>query len=151
MLDALAKKLQIKPESRVLVLDAPDGYTDGLAPLPEGAVLSTTAKGTFDVVHLFVREAKDLAKKAPRALAAVREGGVLWISYPKKSSGVKTDITRDHGWDVVEEAGWGPVSQVSIDDTWSALRWKPEATVTRKAGSKVAPDTRATTTKSSSA
>jgi len=86
-----------------------------------------------------VRQAKDLARKGPKAIAAVKDGGLLWIAYPKKSSGVSTDLTRDVGWKVIEDAGWGGVAQVAIDDTWSALRFKPEAAVARKAGSAAAP------------
>ncbi|HSR31169.1 MAG TPA: hypothetical protein VLY63_11445, partial [Anaerolineae bacterium] len=56
---------------------------------------------------------------------AVVHDGLLWISYPKKSSKVTTDLTRDVGWDVVAEAGLRPVTQVSINDTWSALRFRP--------------------------
>lgn len=136
---ALTKKLQIKPNSRVLVLGAPEGYAASLDPLPEGVTVSTAARGQFDVVHLFVKAAKDLEKNAPKALSAVREGGVLWISYPKKSSKIATDLNRDAGWKVIEGAGWGGVAQVSIDETWSALRFKPEASVARKPNSAAAP------------
>lgn len=135
----LVRRLQIKPNHRVLLLGAPDGHAASLEPLPEGATIATAARGTFDVVHLFVRQARDLEKNAPKAIAAVKEGGLLWISYPKKSSGVETDLTRDVGWKVVEDAGWGGVAQVAIDETWSALRFKPEAMVARKEGSVVAP------------
>lgn len=138
-ISALSRKLQIKPNHRVLLLGAPEGHAASLEPLPEGATIATAARGTFDVVHLFVRQARDLEKSAPKAIAAVKEGGLLWISYPKKTSGVETDLTRDVGWKVVEDAGWGGVAQVAIDDTWSALRFKPEATVARKAGSAAAP------------
>jgi hypothetical protein len=138
----LSKKLQIKPSARVLLLGAPDGTAAALEPLPEGASVSETARGQFDVVHLFVRNVKDVEKGAPKAIAALREGGVLWISYPKKSSSVASDISRDVGWEAVTSAGFGPVSQVSIDETWSALRFKLEATVTRKPGSSVAPGVR---------
>ncbi len=136
---ALTKKLQIKPNARVLVLGAPDGFVASLDPLPEGVTLATAARGQFDVVHLFVKAARDLEKNAPKAIGAVREGGVLWIAYPKKSSRIDTDLNRDAGWKTVEEAGWGGVAQVSIDETWSALRFKPEATVARKANSAAAP------------
>lgn len=141
---SLAQKLQIKPNARVLVLKAPQGYADALAPSPEGVTVATTARGQFDVVHLFVKRAKEMEESAPKAIAAVREGGVLWISYPKKSSKVTTDMSRDSGWKALEEAGWGPVAQVSIDETWSALRWKPEADVARKQSSAAAPGAMAT-------
>jgi len=136
---ALSKKLQIKPNTRVLVLGAPDDYDASLAPLPEGVTVATAARGQFDVVHLFVKAARELEKNGPKAISAVREGGVLWISYPKKSSKVSTDLTRDAGWKAIEEAGWGGVAQVSIDETWSALRFKLEAEVARKPNSAAAP------------
>ncbi|MDC3961786.1 YdeI/OmpD-associated family protein [Polyangium jinanense] len=135
----LSKKLQIKPDTRVLLLGAPDGRADLLEPLPEGASVSTAARGSFDVVVLFVEKAKELEKGGLKAISAVRQGGVLWIAYPKKSSKVETDLTRDVGWNVIEEAGWGGVAQVAIDETWSALRFKPEATVARKENSAAAP------------
>jgi hypothetical protein len=130
---ALSRKLQIKPGNRVLLLNAPEGYAASLDPLPEGAAVATAARGRFDVVHLFARDSRDLARDAPKALKAVADGGVLWISYPKRSSGVETDLTRDIGWKVVEEAGWGGVAQVAIDEVWSALRFRPGAEIQRTA------------------
>ncbi|MDI3289700.1 YdeI/OmpD-associated family protein [Polyangium sp. 15x6] len=135
----LSKKLQIKPSTRVLVLGAPNGRAELLEPLPEGASVSRTARGSFDVVLFFVEKVKELEKGGSKAISAVRDGGVLWIAYPKKSSKVETDLTRDVGWNVIDEAGWGGVAQVAIDETWSALRFKPEATVARKANSAAAP------------
>jgi hypothetical protein len=59
------------------------------------------------------------------AIAALKYDGLLWISYPKRSSKVETDLTRDRGWEVMTEAGLRPVTQVSIDALWSALRFRP--------------------------
>ncbi len=72
-------------------------------------------------------------------MGALRDGAVFWICYPKKSSGIKTDLSRDDGWKSVFDAGFGPVTQVAVDETWSALRFKLESTVERKSGSVVAP------------
>ena len=58
-------------------------------------------------------------------MGALKLGGLLWFSYPKKSSKVETDITRDVGWDALGSTGLRPVTQVAIDDTWSALRFRP--------------------------
>ena len=60
--------------------------------------------------------------------------GVLWLCYPKGGAKAGTDINRDTGWDVMLLAGWGPVSQIAIDERWSALRWRPESDVKRKGG-----------------
>ena len=128
----LVKKLGIKPNQKMMVVDAPEGYVRTLGALPEGSELTTTAQGTFDFVHLFVRTKADIDGHATAALESVKPGGMLWFSYPKKSSIIKTDVTRDIGWEVVAEAGWRPVSQISIDDTWSALRFRPTSDVKRK-------------------
>ena len=121
----LVKKLHLKPGHRALVLNAPPGYLARLSPLPERTEVATAAKGTYDFVHLFVANRAELATLGPRALRAVRPRGVLWIAYPKKTAGVKTDLTRDNGWEAVTGAGWAGVSLVAIDDTWSALRFRP--------------------------
>jgi hypothetical protein len=135
----LAKKLRITPGVRVLTLEAPASFALLLDPLPDKATLLVRANGTFDVVLFFVTDSHSLEKGLPRAITALDEGAVFWICYPKKSSGIKTDLTRDVGWKPVFDAGFGPVTQVALDETWSALRFKVESTVERKAGSVVAP------------
>ncbi len=124
----LAGKLQIKPGNRLLVLNAPPGYLARLGPLPDGVGLAERPSGTYDVVHLFVNDKAELGRLAQRALEAIKPSGVFWVSYPKRSAKVSTDITRDVGWDELTAAGWRPVSQVSIDDVWSALRFRPQRT-----------------------
>jgi hypothetical protein len=123
--NALIKKLQLKPGLRVLFVNAPEGYVAALGPLPGGVVSADGPAGTLDFVQLFVRDSAELAALAPVALAAIRRDGVLWIAYPKQSAKVKTDITRDRGWDPITAAGLRPVTQIAIDETWSALRWRP--------------------------
>jgi len=125
----LAKKLLIKPGVGLLLLNAPTAYRNLLGELPEGVRVSDTPGATFDVVHLFVNDRAELERYAALAMESTKPKGVLWISYPKKSSRVKTDITRDIGWDAVRRAGWRGVTQVSIDETWSALRFRPAAEV----------------------
>jgi predicted transport protein len=61
----------------------------------------------------------------PAALQAAKPDGLLCFSYPKKTSGLETDLTRDQGWQVISEASYRPVRQVAIDDTWSAVRFRP--------------------------
>ena len=67
----------------------------------------------------------ELAKLGPKAVGAVEYDGLLWISYPKKSSKVKTDLTRDVLWELMSDTGLRPVTQVSVDSTWSAMRFRP--------------------------
>jgi hypothetical protein len=110
----------------VLTLNAPEHYASLLSPLPENVeIVEKPDAKAFDVIHLFVGNRADLEPLGPKALRAAKPGAVVWISYPKQASKVATDISRDVGWEVIENAGWRPVTQVSVDDVWSALRWRP--------------------------
>jgi hypothetical protein len=122
---SLVKKLGLKPGRRALILNAPDGYRALLDPLPEGVDLAATPDGIFDFVQLFAKNKADLAQYAPAAMAALKPGGMLWIAFPKKTSKIQTDISRDTGWDVVQQAGWQGVFLISVDDVWSAMRFRP--------------------------
>jgi hypothetical protein len=133
MTSALARKLLIKPGNRVLILNAPVRFDELLAPLPENATLHSEPKGIYDVVHLFAADRDQLEQHAADALTSLEPNGILWISYPKASSGLQTDLTRDHGWDVIWDAGRENVAQVSVDATWSAGRFKRSETVRRSA------------------
>lgn len=131
----LAQKLSLKPGYRAVILNAPEGYLERLQPLPERVSIVEEVRGVYDFVQVFVQSRKEVDARALDAIAALQPGGVLWFSYPKKSSGIKTDITRDLGWETVYGADYGPVSNVSLDDTWSGLRFKPEKAIERKADS----------------
>ena len=120
---SLVKKLLIKPGNKVLVMNAPDDYV--LGALPEGADVKTSGQGPFDVVQCFVRSKAEVDSLASKAIKAVKTGGMLWFVYPKKTSKIKTDIHRDVGWDAVQSAGWEGIALVSVDDTWSAMRYRP--------------------------
>jgi hypothetical protein len=122
---SLVKKLGLKPGRRALILNAPDDYRALLDPLPEGVDVTTTPDSTFDFVQLFAKNKADLAEYAPAAMAAVKPGGMLWIAFPKKTSKIQTDISRDTGWDVMQHAGWQGVFLISVDDVWSAMRFRP--------------------------
>lgn len=120
---ALAKKLQIKAGHRVLVLDAPDGYLPSLG-TPDGGEVAHRAKGTYDVVQIFTVTKADALRRASGAIKALKPTGVLWICWPKGSARVETDLNRDILYRTMQELGLQGVSNVSIDETWSALRFK---------------------------
>lgn len=132
MASSLVKKLRVQPGSRLLILNAPAGYVETLADLPEGVQVSQEPEGTFDFVQLFVRDSIEYGELGPLALAAVSYDGLLWICYPKRSSKVETDLTRDVLWKLTESTGLRPVSQVSIDPVWSAMRFRPVELVKKK-------------------
>jgi hypothetical protein len=126
---SLIKKLGIKPDHKLLILNAPEGYLETLGTLPEGTDIKTRAEGSFDLVQIFLYNKADVEKRAPTGIQVVKPGGLLWFTYPKKTAKIKSDITRDTGWESVRAVGWRPVTQIAIDETWSALRFRPESEV----------------------
>lgn len=126
---SLGKKLGLKPHQRALLLYAPDGFASRLAPLPEGTTVETSAKGTYVHVELFVTTERELAERAAAAIACTAEGGMLWIAYPKKSAKTGSDLSREVCWQVMTPLDWSPVAQIALDDTWSALRFRPASAV----------------------
>ncbi|MCU0519956.1 MAG: hypothetical protein MUF84_04605 [Anaerolineae bacterium] len=129
----LVRKLRLQQGQRALILNAPEGYVEGLGELPEGVIVTQESAGeTFDFVHLFAKNSAEFAAFGPAAQQAVRYDGVLWISYPKGSAKVETDLSRDAMWGLLSDAGMRPVSQISIDDTWSAVRFRPGELVNAK-------------------
>ena len=128
---SLIKKLLIKPGQRMVVLNPPPGYLDELGELPPGAELADAPEGQFDFVQLFVQNSEALTQLIGTAAGAVTPDGLLWICYPKGSSKVKTDLNRDILWKAVEPYGLLGVTLVSVNDVWSAMRFRPADQVGR--------------------
>jgi len=87
--------------------------------------LTEKTTGSFDFVQLFVKNSAELNRYASKAIRAVKHDGMLWICYPKGSSKVDTDLNRDVIWGLVKKHGLLGVSLVSIDNVWSAMRFRP--------------------------
>ena len=122
-MNPLARKLQIKPGSRIAVVNAPPGYAERLDPLPEGAAMVDLQPGV-DVLQVFARDRAEL-EAAAGALGSVREGGLLWVCYPKGGKKAGTDLNRDLLWAELGKSGLTGVTLVAVDDTWSAMRFRP--------------------------
>ena len=116
----LAKKLGIKPEHRLAVLGAPDGFA--IPDLPDGVEARTALRGPSDVIVSFHTSRADLAKRVPALMKGLHVDGGIWVAWPKKASGVATDITEDVLREVVLPTGLVDVKVCAIDDTWSGLR-----------------------------
>ena len=83
--------------------------------------------GIYDAVQLFVQSKEELEEFGPQAVALLKPEAMLWIAYPKKSSGIKTNLNRDNGWEILFALGYSGVRQIAIDETWSALRFRHKA------------------------
>jgi hypothetical protein len=124
---ALVRKLKLKSGARAAVIGATPDYLARLDPPPDVGV-SDSLDGTFDWIQVFVRTSADLSAIAQPLGAALSPTGIAWISYPKGSSKIQTDLTRDKGWEPLEGSDLMWLSLVSVDDTWSAFglrRYKP--------------------------
>jgi hypothetical protein len=128
---SLPAKLQIKAGHRVRLVAAPSGAAGLLSPLPEDVALTLRGAGPFDVVVFFAKDRAALDRGIEGAIAVTRQGGVLWVAYPKKGSALEADLSRDAVWRALKPTGWAPVAQVAIDETWSALRFRPLGEVQR--------------------
>jgi hypothetical protein len=80
----------------------------------------------LDFVHLFVKDKAGLDTLVAQALRSLKDDGIFWISYPKGSAKVKTDLNRDILWKLMEKRGFEGVAMVSIDKAWSAMRFRPK-------------------------
>jgi hypothetical protein len=121
----LVKKLKLKPGQRAAVVNAPDGYVEGLGPLPEGVEISRQLDGAFDWVQVFVKTQAALEHVLPGVASALKPTGMLWISYPKGTSKIQTDLTRDKGWGALQPLDLKWLTLISVDDTWSAFALRP--------------------------
>jgi hypothetical protein len=117
----LAKKMKLKPGTRAIVIGAPNGYLAKLNPIPEGSHLYQELDGQFDWVQVFARNQAELKAALPNILKALRPQSILWITFPKGSSKIQTDLTRDQGWEMVQKADLKWINLVSVDETWSAF------------------------------
>lgn len=118
----LARKLGLRPGMRAHAVAAPQHYRRLLAPEPEGVRwLGPRARG-LDLVHLFVTRRRDLAAALPRQLARIVADGMIWVSWPKKASGVASDVTEDVVRRYALPLGIVDVKVCAVDDVWSGLK-----------------------------
>lgn len=118
----LAKKLGIKPGSRLWALHAPEGYRKLLAPLPESVSFATRAAKDLDIVHCFATERRALVAALPQLMKCIKKNGALWVSWPKKASKMETNVTEDVIREVALPLGLVDVKVCAVDETWSGLK-----------------------------
>jgi hypothetical protein len=123
--NSLVKKLQIKPGQRAVIINPPPGHIEALGELPEGVELADKPTGKFDFVQLFVKDSAELNRFAKKAINTIKYDGLLWICYPKGTSKIKSDLNRDVIWELLKQHGLLGVSLISIDNVWSAMRFRP--------------------------
>ena len=121
----LIQKLHVKPGIRFIVVNAPKGFDRTLGKPPGGAKQAKELRGDLNLVVVFALDKKTLKGLWPKAMACLRQDGVLWVAYPKKSSGIDSDLaSMGSDWEVYKNSAWQPVSSIAVDETWSGVRFK---------------------------
>jgi hypothetical protein len=118
----LVRKLGIRPNERVIALNPPRNYAALLEGLPEGAVIEGRVSRDANFIHLFTTRRAELEKRLPSLRVKIADTGTLWVSWPKKSSGVATDVTEDTIRAVALPLGFVDVKVCAVDETWSGLK-----------------------------
>jgi hypothetical protein len=134
MATSIADKLKIKKDNLLLPLNAPPEFKKGLTGLPPGAKIIDSAKNGYNQVHWFVYKRAQLEKEMSKVMKLVKPEVIVWVYYPKGTSKIQTDLTRDKGWDCLLAEGdkltW--ISLISFDDTWSVFGFRPKTEADRK-------------------
>ncbi|MGZ3845978.1 MAG: YdeI/OmpD-associated family protein [Flavisolibacter sp.] len=115
-----AQKLKIKEGDTILVVNAPADYKESLGKLPGGSKITDSQKDAGHV-HWFVKDRAQMEKELKKVLPLIKDNIVCWVFFPKGSSKIQADITRDKGWDELLNNGLQWVNLISFDETWSAF------------------------------
>ena len=118
----LARKLGIAEGSRVWVAEAPKDYQSLLQPIPPGVRFDARASRNTDLAHVFVTAREDLARRLATLRKTLRPNATLWISWPKKSSGVPTSVTEDVIRELALPLGFVDVKVCAVTEVWSGLK-----------------------------
>ena len=119
----LVQKLGIKPEMHIAIVNAPRGYGRVLGKLPSRVTRKASAVGPLDFVQFFTTERRELERRFAALARALAPAGMLWISWPKKSSGVTTDLTEDVIRAIGLAHGLVDVKVAAVDEVWSGLKF----------------------------
>jgi hypothetical protein len=118
----LLQKLGIKPGSAVTVINQPAHYLALLGPLPEGAHFRPRIVAGCEFVHLFTTDRDELKKYLIRLRSKLADAGTIWISWPKKTSGVETNVREDVIRALALPLGFVDTKVCAVDETWSGLK-----------------------------
>jgi len=134
MATSIADKLKIKSGARLFTIHEPKSYAKSLGKLPAGVKMASDAKSATQI-HWFVENKAQMEKELGKILKMLQPEVMVWIFYPKGTSGIQTDLTRDKGWDSLLKHDLKWISLISFDDTWSTfgMRLKSEADAKKEA------------------
>lgn len=123
----LLKKMKRKEEKEMVIINAPASFQETEETLRSIlSVRNDLSEGKAEFILVFFENAETIRSLVPQILESITDDALLWAAYPKKSSKkIRSDISRDNGWEIFGEFDYEPVGQISIDEDWSALRFRP--------------------------
>ena len=122
---SLMQKLQLKPGQRLVVVNSPTERAAVLGTGMKGVTYVKTTSGKDEAVFLFVKNVAQAKRFGPKIIRRASEDCILWIAYPKGTSGITTNVNRDVLWKTIDPTGWRPVRVISLDETWSVMCFRP--------------------------
>ena len=125
----LGLNLGMNPGMRAFIIAPPAGYLKLLKREADKLTVTSRAEGTYPFVQIFAKRLSEIPKFARRLSKHAAPNALVWISYPKKTSKLAGDLSRDVIRKAMSSAGWRAVSIVAIDEVWSALRFRPAGQV----------------------
>jgi hypothetical protein len=121
---SLAQKLLIKPGKKWLFMNVIEGYLQLLEPLPENTIISSEPIGNFDGIQLFVKNSIELSSSLKIIAPLLKADTIFWISYPKKSSGIESDLKMGT-WKELYDIGLQGVASIAVNEQWAGSRFRP--------------------------
>lgn len=128
-MNSVFEKLQLKSGQTALILNPPSSLIAQLVAPRVDLAIENAQRPEYDLLLVCCMNKSDVAKWLEVALSKKSKEGALWFAYPKKSSKIPSDLTREDGWKILEDKGWLPVRQIALDESWSALRFKERTTI----------------------
>jgi hypothetical protein len=119
----LPKKLGVKPNQRIALVNAPTDFAKVLGRLPENAAIVKRLDGPLDLILLFVDREQTLAKQFPILASKLQSNGMIWVAWPKKSARVATDLVFEKVQRIGLDCGLVDVKICAVDDVWSGLKF----------------------------
>lgn len=132
---AISSKLRIREGNVLRTINAPGDFKKSLGELPKGVKITEAGKD-FNQLHWFVKTKAEMKKELKKVMEMIRGEVVCWIYYPKGSSGIQTDLTRDTGWEELMKQDKQWISLISFNETWSAFGLREKTNADRKKESK---------------
>ena len=118
----LVKKLGIKEGARVFVKNAPVAYTELTGSLPHGVQLKSRMTNDLDLIHIFTKSRPELDDFLVKAITVIKKNGAIWVSWPKKSSKIPSEVTEDVIREICLPMGLVDIKVCAVDEVWSGLK-----------------------------